>query len=61
MPPSGDYSLRIAPAAARATINTTMSKMAPPFAGHFDGRGDAVVRYRSHHPMEEVRGFHKSH
>jgi len=33
----------------------------PPFAVHFDGRGDVAVRYRSHHPMEEVRGFHKSH
>ncbi len=32
------------------------------FAGHFDGRGgDAAAQYRSHHLMEEVRGFHKSH
>jgi hypothetical protein len=59
--PSGDYFLRIAPAAARNTINTTMSNMPPPFAGHFDGRGDAAVRYRTHRLMEEVRGFHKSH
>jgi hypothetical protein len=29
MPPSGDYSLRIAPAAARATINTTIMKHVP--------------------------------
>ena len=28
-PPSGDYSLRIAPAAARATINTTIMKHVP--------------------------------
>jgi len=37
-----------------------MSKMPPPYAGHFDGRCDAAVQYRSHHPMEEVRGFHKA-
>jgi hypothetical protein len=46
--------LRIAPAAARNTINTT-------FAGHFDSRGDAAVKYRAHRLLEEVRGFHKSH
>ena len=31
------------------------------FAGRFDGHRDAVVLYRTHRPMEEVRGFHKSH
>jgi hypothetical protein len=31
------------------------------FADHFDGHRDAPVLYRAHHPMEEVRGFHKSH
>jgi hypothetical protein len=29
MPPPGDYSLRIAPAAARATINTTKMQHVP--------------------------------
>ena len=29
MPPSGNYSLRIAPAAARATINTTIMQYVP--------------------------------
>jgi hypothetical protein len=29
MPPSGDYSLRIAPAATRATINTTIMQNVP--------------------------------
>jgi len=29
------------------------------FAGRFDGHSDAAVLYRAHHPMEEVRGFHK--
>jgi hypothetical protein len=38
-----------------------MSNMPPPFADHFDGRGDAAVQYRAHRLMEEVRGFHKSH
>ena len=31
------------------------------FAGRFDGRGSARVRYRTHRPMEEVQGFSKSH
>ena len=30
------------------------------FAGRFDGRGGATVRYRAHRPMEEVLGFPKS-
>ena len=31
------------------------------FVGRFDGHRDAAVLYRTHRPMEEVRGFHKSH
>ena len=31
------------------------------FVGHFYGLRDAMVLYRAHCPMEEVRGFHKSH
>ena len=31
------------------------------FGGRFDGRGGTLVLYRMHCPMEEVRGFHKSH
>jgi len=31
------------------------------FAGHFDGRRDAAVLYRTRCPMEEVCGFYKSH
>ena len=31
------------------------------FAGRFDGHRDAAVLYRADRPMEEVRGFHKSH
>ena len=31
------------------------------FAGHFDGRGGVPVLYRTHRPMKEVHGFHKSH
>jgi hypothetical protein len=61
MPSSGNYLLRIAPAAARAqgkqtTINKYMFK-----AGRFDGHVDALVRNPTHHPMEEVQGFTGSH
>jgi len=31
------------------------------FAGRFDGHRDAAVLYHVHRPMEEVRGFYKSH
>jgi hypothetical protein len=58
MLPSGDYSLRIASAATRATANKTLCTH---FDGHFNGHRDAAVLYRAHHPMEEVQGFHKSH
>jgi hypothetical protein len=57
-PPLGDYSLRIAPAATRATANDATYTH---FAGHFGGHRNAAVLYRAHRPMEEVRGFHKSH
>ncbi len=30
-------------------------------AGYFDGHDGAPVRYRAHHPMEEVQGFGRSH
>jgi hypothetical protein len=53
MPPSGNYLLHIAPAAARTTANN--------FAGCFNGHGDVPVLYRAHCPMEEVQGFTRSH
>ncbi len=56
-PPLGNYSLRIAPAAARATANKTMTKTSTNFAGHFDGHGGARVGYRTHCPMKKVQGF----
>ncbi len=43
MPPLGNYSLRIAPAAARVTANNTTMKKWANFAGHFDGRVGAPV------------------
>ena len=61
MPPSGDYLLRIALAAARATANKTAMYHAPPFIGYFGGNCNAAVLYRVHRPMEEVQGFHISH
>jgi hypothetical protein len=59
-PPSGNYLLRIAPVAARATANETTLKKWTNFAGHFDGRGSAPVQYRTHCLMEEVQGFTRS-
>jgi hypothetical protein len=60
MPPLGNYSLCIAPAAARATANNTTTKQLTNFDGHFDGRSSAPVRYRAHYLMEEVQGFGRS-
>jgi hypothetical protein len=60
-PPSGNYLLRIAPAATRATPNKTMTKKWTDFAGHFNGHGNAPVQYHMHCPMEEVQGFGRSH
>ena len=31
------------------------------FAGRFDGHHNVAVQYCAHCPMDEVRGFHKSH
>jgi hypothetical protein len=60
-PASGNYLLRIAPAAARATgIQTTINKHTCK-DGHFDGHGDAPVRNRAHCLMEEVQNFTRSH
>jgi hypothetical protein len=61
MPASGNYSLRIAPAAARATgIQATINKYTCK-DGHFDGHGDVLVRNRAHCLMEEVQSFTRSH
>jgi hypothetical protein len=54
MPPSGEYSLRIAPAATRAIANETTTKKSTKKTGHFDGRGTAPVQYRAHCPVEKV-------
>jgi hypothetical protein len=60
-PPSGDYLLHIALEVVRGTANKTTTKKWTNFAGHFDGRGGAPVQYLVHCPMEEVRGFGRSH
>jgi hypothetical protein len=58
---SGDYSLRITLSATSAKgKQTTMNKYTY-FAGHFDSRGGALVRYCMHCPMDEVHGFGRSH
>jgi hypothetical protein len=61
MLPSGNYLLRIAPVATRATGKQATINKYTYFAGHFDGRSGAPVQYRTHRPMEEVRGFGSSH
>jgi hypothetical protein len=61
MPASDDYSLRIIPAATRATgIQTTINKHTCE-DGHFDGHGNAPVCNRVHRPMKEVKSFNRSH
>jgi hypothetical protein len=56
MPPSGDYSIHIATAAAGGTANkTTMNKWAN-FAGHFDGCGGAPVRFCVSKALVEATG-----
>ncbi len=57
-PASGNYSLRIAPAATRATgIQTTINKHTCE-DGHFDGHGDAPVRNRAHLTLPQHVGRH---
>jgi hypothetical protein len=60
MPASGDYSLRIAPASARATGKQTTINKYTNKAGRFDSHHNAAVQYRAHCPMEEVQGFTRS-
>jgi hypothetical protein len=52
--PSGNYSHRIDPAAARATGKQTTINKYTKRNGHFDGRGSAPVRYPVYRPIEEV-------
>jgi hypothetical protein len=61
MLPLDDYSLRIAPAAARATGKQTTINKYTKSGGCFDGHGDAPVRNHTHCPMEEVQSFTMSH
>jgi hypothetical protein len=61
MLPLGDYLLRIAPVATRATgKQTTINKYT--YKGDpFDGHGNALVHNRAHCPMEKVQSFTRSH
>jgi hypothetical protein len=61
MPASGNYSLHIAPASARATCKQITINKYTNKAGRFDGHRNAVVQYRAHCPMEEDQGFTRSH
>jgi hypothetical protein len=60
-PASGNYLLRIAPAAARATGKQTTINKYTYKAGCLDGHGNVLVRNRAHRPMEEVQSFTRSH
>jgi hypothetical protein len=60
-PESGNYTLHIAPAAARATGKQKTFNKYTYKAGRFDGHGDAPVRTRAHRPMEKIQGFTRSH
>jgi hypothetical protein len=60
-PASGNYLLRIAPAAARATGKQTTINKYTYKAGRFDGHGNALVRNHAHCPMEEVQSFTRSY
>ncbi len=60
-PSSGNYLLRIAPAAARATGKQTTINKYTYKAGLFDGHGDAPVCNPAHCLMEDVQGFTRSH
>ncbi len=61
MPAWGDYLLRIAPAAARATGKQTTINKYTYKAGCFDGHGNALTRNSAHFLMEVVQGFTRSH
>jgi hypothetical protein len=54
MPASGNYLLRIALAAARASGKQTTINKSTKKGGRFDGHGDTPVRNRAHRPIEEV-------
>jgi hypothetical protein len=60
-PPLGNYLLHVTPAAARATGKQTTINKYTQKGDHFDGHGNAPVRNRAHHPMEEVQSFTRSH
>jgi hypothetical protein len=61
MPPLGDYSLCIAPVAARATGKQTKMNKYTYFSGCFDGHSNVLARNCMHCLMEEVQGFTRSH
>jgi hypothetical protein len=60
-PALGNYLLRIAPAATRATGKQTTINKYTYKASRFDGHGNAPVRNLTHCTMEEVQGFTRSH
>jgi hypothetical protein len=57
----GNYLLRNAPAATRATGKQTTINKHTCKDGHFDGYDDAPVHNRTHCLMEEVQSFTRSY
>ena len=47
--------------ARRGAVGNVIVVKCAHFDDHFDGHCNAAVLYCTHHPMEEVQGFHKSH
>ncbi len=59
--PLGNYLLRIAPAATRATGKQTRINKYTYFAGCFEGHGNVQVHNHVHRLMEKIQGFTRSH
>ena len=55
--PSGNYSLHIAPADARVTVETMTMRKYTLFAGHFDGHGNLLVQYHMYHLIQGGSGL----
>jgi hypothetical protein len=56
-----NYSVRNRPGGCQGDSKQNKGANFVHFADHFDGHRGAPVLYHAHRPMEEVRGFHKSH
>ncbi len=60
-PLSDEYSLRVIPGGQLGRMPKKNDEKRTILAGHFDGRGDAPVRYQAHRPIEGVQRYGRSH